>query len=188
MAFAGERVQRFQAAALALAAGIGVILAHGRQRHAGWAWRSPWPPRSRPAATSSAARAGRVNMLAYTVGAASSPLPALWVMALWHDGPARALHAAGSPRRWPGPRWAGRPANTLFGYGIWSWLLSRHEAPQVVPFALGCRWWACSRPVWWWAEPLPGWEAGCSGPGAGGSGAQCLLAGAAAPPTRRRLT
>lgn len=185
VAFAGERVQRFQAVALALAAGgIGVILTHtgGSVTPMGLAL-------TLAAAFSWACgnlvgkRAGRVNMLAYTVWSSLFAAAALWVMALWHDGPARALHAvqAASPLAWAAMGWQAY-ANTLFGYGIWSWLLSRHEASQVVPFALGVPVVGMLTASVVVAEPLPGWKLAAAG---------LVLAGLALnvfwPALRRRL-
>jgi O-acetylserine/cysteine efflux transporter len=183
--FAGERVQRFQGVALALAAGgIGVILLHTGGSvtplgllltlAAAFSW---------ACGNLVGKRAGRVNMLAYTVWSSFFAAAALWALVAWHDGLANGLGAirAASPKAWLAMGWQAY-ANTLFGYGVWSWLLSRHEASRVVPFALGVPVVGMVVASVVVAEPLPGWKLAAAG---------LVLAGLALnvfwPALRRRL-
>lgn len=183
--FAGERVQRFQGVALVLAAGgIGVILLHTGGSvtplgllltlAAAFSW---------ACGNLVGKRAGRVNMLAYTVWSSFFAAAVLWVLVAWHDGLWHGLGAirAASPKAWLAMGWQAY-ANTLFGYGIWSWLLSRHEAARVVPFALGVPVVGMVVASVVVAEPLPGWKLAAAG---------LVLAGLALnvfwPALRRRL-
>jgi O-acetylserine/cysteine efflux transporter len=79
---------------------------------------------------------GKVDMLAFTVWsslAAPLPLLALSLMVEGTGGFAALAH----------PGWkltlsvlAIAYGGTLFGYGVWTWLLARHSAATVAPFAL----------------------------------------------------
>lgn len=48
--------------------------------------------------------------------------------------------------------------NTLFGYGMWAWLLARHEASQVSPFALLVPLFGLATAALIAGEPLPPWK------------------------------
>jgi O-acetylserine/cysteine efflux transporter len=80
--------------------------------------------------------AGRVDMLAFTAWSSLvAPLPLL-IGSAWLDGP-----AALAPLLHPSLRLVLAVlvlsyAGTVFGYGLWSRLLSRHSAAAVTPFAL----------------------------------------------------
>ncbi len=81
--------------------------------------------------------AGRVDALGFMVW--SSPFAAvpLWAITLLQDGPrpvADALAHAGVVA-WSAVAWQAI-GNTLFGYGVWNWLLARHSASTVTPTAL----------------------------------------------------
>jgi O-acetylserine/cysteine efflux transporter len=81
--------------------------------------------------------AGKVDALGFMVW--SSPFAAvpLWVIAAVVEGPqpiARSLAAAGGAA-WAAVVWQA-VGNTLFGYGVWNWLLARHPASTVTPVAL----------------------------------------------------
>lgn len=135
----GERVQRFQIAALLLAvAGIAVILAHSDAATtplglaltliAAMSWAGGnVVQRSTPSA----------NMVAYVVWASLFSAPPLYLISLVFEG-------------WPAIRaglesadlatWAAVAsqafANTLFGYAAWGWLLARYPAATVAPMSL----------------------------------------------------
>jgi O-acetylserine/cysteine efflux transporter len=136
---AGERVRGFQWAALALAVvGIGIIVAHID------ATTTPLGLLMILAAALSWAcgnlvgkRAGHVNMLAYMVWTSLFAAPPLLALTLALDGPATVLAAVqqADAATWAAVAWQS-VANTLFGYGVWSWLLARHEASRIVPTAL----------------------------------------------------
>jgi O-acetylserine/cysteine efflux transporter len=82
-------------------------------------------------------RAGRIDMLGFIVWTSLvAPLPLL-ALSFWFEGPARiaaalrgadlALVASVAYLAYP---------TTVFAFGIWSYLLSRHPAALVTPFAL----------------------------------------------------
>ena len=82
-------------------------------------------------------RAGRIDMLAFIVWTALVPIVPLLALSLAFEGPA-AIGAALAHPSWTaigaviylaGP-------TTLFGYGVWSFLLSRHPAATVAPLTL----------------------------------------------------
>ena len=82
-------------------------------------------------------RAGRVDMLGFIVWSSLvAPLPLL-VLSLWLDGPAQVI---GALRGIDGPTMAAIAylayPTTVFAFGIWAYLLSRHPAATVTPFAL----------------------------------------------------
>ena len=108
-------------------------------------------------------RAGRVNMLAYVVWSSAFAVPPLLVLALLVDGPERiatALAAAGAGT-WAAVLWQSF-ANTLFGYGCWSWLLARHPAGRIVPMALLVPVFGMGASSWLLGETLPGWKLGAA--------------------------
>ena len=157
----GERMRRFQWAALALAtAGLAVILLHTDAETTplglalvllaalGWAGGN---------ITSRAA--GQVNMLAYVVWASLFSIPPLLALALVFEGwPAMRQAVAGAnPATWAAVLYQSA-ANTLFGYVAWGWLLSRHPAALITPMALMVPVFGMAASAWWLNEPLPGWK------------------------------
>ena len=82
-------------------------------------------------------RAGRIDMLAYVVWSSAFAVPPLLVLALLVDGPQQIVAgmAAADLGTWAAVLWQSL-GNTLFGYGVWSWLLARHPAGRIVPMAL----------------------------------------------------
>lgn len=82
-------------------------------------------------------KAGRVDMLSFVVWSALVPPIPLFVASLVLEGPG-AIPAALEAITWRG---IGSIAfmsyiATIFGFGMWAWLLSRYPASQVAPFAL----------------------------------------------------
>ena len=156
-----EPVRGFQWLALGLAAcGLAVIASHtdgsttvlglGMILLAAFSWAS---------GNIVGKKAGRVNMLAYVVWSSVFAAPPLLLMSLVFEGPARigeGLSQAGWGA-WGAVAWQAF-ANTLFGYGVWSWLLSRHAASQIVPMALLVPVFGMSTAAWYLHEPLPGWK------------------------------
>lgn len=86
---------------------------------------------------SAARRHGPINSLAFMVWASLFAAPALFALAyVFEDGKAiPALIAAAPPEAWAAVLWQSL-GNTLFGYGVWNWLLSRHSAAAFTPVAL----------------------------------------------------
>ena len=161
---AGERVRAFQWLAMGIAlAGIALIGWHAVTKGAAitplglmlillaaLAW----------AAGNMVSRAaGRVDALAYMVWSSVFAIPPLVVLSLWLEGwPAvrQGLLQAGW-LTWAAVLWQS-VGNTLFGYGVWAWLLARYPAASVTPLALLVPVFGMSASAWWLAEPLPGWK------------------------------
>ena len=162
---AGERVLPSQWLGLALAvAGIAVIVTHtdGSTTPLGLAM-------VLGAAFSWACgnlvgkRAGPVNMLAYVVWSSAFAVPPLLVLAFLVDGPQRTFDAVvgADAGAWAAVLWQSF-ANTLFGYGCWSWLLARHPAARIVPMALLVPIFGMGASSLLLAEPLPAWKLGAA--------------------------
>lgn len=161
MRMSGERVQGFQWLALAMAAcGIGIIASHTDGKTtvlglamvlvAAFSWSS---------GNIVGKRAGAVNMLAYVVWSSVFAAPPLFALSLIVEGPqlmGDALRHAGI-EAWAAVLWQS-VGNTIFGYGAWSWLLSRHPAATVVPMALLVPIFGMSCSALLLGEPLPGWK------------------------------
>jgi O-acetylserine/cysteine efflux transporter len=82
-------------------------------------------------------RVGRVDMLGFIVWSSLvAPLPLL-ALSLWFDGPARVLGALADVNMGTIAvvAYLAYPT-TVFAFGIWAYLLSRHPAATVTPFAL----------------------------------------------------
>lgn len=84
-----------------------------------------------------AKRAGKVDMLGFMVWSSVFAVPPLLLASFWLEGADRiatALAQASWPA-WGTAVWQG-VGNTLFGYGVWNWLLARHPATTVAPLSL----------------------------------------------------
>jgi O-acetylserine/cysteine efflux transporter len=161
MLLAGERLQRFQWLALALAlAGLAVIAVHTDATTtplglalvlgAALAW---------AAGNLVARRSGRVDMLGYVVWSSLFALPPLLLLSLLLEGPQRIVDAlaAADAGVWAAVLWQS-VGNTLFGYAAWGWLLARHPAATVAPLALGVPVFGMAASALWLGEPLPPWK------------------------------
>jgi O-acetylserine/cysteine efflux transporter len=161
MRLTGERVQALQWLALALAlAGIGVIAGHtdGTTTLSGLAiilaaafcW----------AAGNTVSRyAGRVDALGYVVWSSAFAVPPLVALSWLVEGGeaiAAGLRSADAGT-WAAVLWQS-VGNTLFGYGIWAWLLARHPAATVAPMALLVPVFGMAASAWWLGEGLPAWK------------------------------
>ncbi len=83
------------------------------------------------------ARHGPINQLAFVVWSSLVPIVPFLVLSWWLEGPTAIAHAlthlsTTSVASVAYLAWAA----TLFGYGVWTWLLSRHPANRVAPFSL----------------------------------------------------
>ncbi|NCT83318.1 MAG: EamA family transporter [Comamonadaceae bacterium] len=104
-------------------------------------------------------RAGRIDMLAYVVWSSAFAVPPLLLLALLIDGPQQmaAGVAASGLGTWAAVLWQSL-GNTLFGYGVWSWLLARHPAGRIVPMALLVPVFGMGSASLLLGEPLPAWK------------------------------
>lgn len=80
---------------------------------------------------------GRVDALAFVVWSSVFGAPALLALCLFVEGPARVADGLAhvSLRAIAAVLWQA-VGNTLFGYGAWNYLLTRHPASTVTPTAL----------------------------------------------------
>ncbi|MFZ5548372.1 MAG: EamA family transporter [Pseudomonadota bacterium] len=170
IALAGQRLKLAQAGALALAvAGMAWIGWQARQGGAGvsltglflvlgaaFCW---------SLANLVARGAGRVDALGFMVWSSLFALPPLALMTLAFEGsPAQlaALAVAASPAAWATVAWQA-VGNTLFGYGVWNWLLARHPPATVTPAALLVPVFGMGASTLAFGEGLPAWKLGAAG-------------------------
>lgn len=166
MALSGERPRALQGAALALAvAGMAVIATHTDSGYltatglaltvaAALSW----------ALSNMVARSiGRVDVLGLMVWSSVFAVPVLGAASLLIEGPARGLAAlqSASAVAWGAVAWQA-VANSLFGYGMWNWLLARHPAATVTPAALLVPLFGMSASALLLGETLPGWKLGAT--------------------------
>jgi O-acetylserine/cysteine efflux transporter len=161
MRLTGERVQGHQWVALAVAtSGIAVILAHtdpsatplgiGLVLLAALCW---------SAGNLVARTAGKVDMLAYVVWASLFSAPPLLALSLVFEGWPAIAHGLthASPTAWAAVLWQS-VGNTMFGYGVWGWLLARHPAASVTPMALLVPVFGMAASAALLGEPLQSWK------------------------------
>ena len=103
--------------------------------------------------------AGRVDALAYMVWSSIFAVPPLIVLSLWLEGwPAvRTGLLAASWSTWAAVAWQS-VGNTLFGYGVWAWLLARYPAATVAPFSMLVPVFGMGASALWLGEALPPWK------------------------------
>jgi O-acetylserine/cysteine efflux transporter len=108
--------------------------------------------------------AGRVNALAFMVWSSPFSLPPLIALSLvFEGGPAIAQSLANaSLGGWAVVLWQAI-GNTLFGFGVWNWLLARYPAATVTPTALLVPVFGMSASAWVLGEPLPAWKLAAAG-------------------------
>mgnify|MGYP001557398720 FL=1 len=104
-------------------------------------------------------RAHHVNMLAFIVWSSGFGAASLFILALALEGPAAML---GGLARADAGTWAvvayQSLGNTLFGYGIWGWLLARHPASLVSPLSLLVPLFGMTTSWLWLGEALQPWK------------------------------
>lgn len=105
--------------------------------------------------------AGRINMLHFVVWSSVFAVPPLLVLSLLFEGPSAIGHAlqAASAATWATVLWQA-VGNSLFGYGAWNWLLSRHPAATVTPMALLVPLFGMGASALLLGEAMPGWKLG----------------------------
>ena len=157
----GERVRHFQLAGLLLAvAGLAVIAAHldatltlkglALVLAAAFFW---------ACANMVVKTVGRVDTLGFMVWTSLFAVPPLFALSWWLEGPAAMATgvAHASTEVWACVLWQA-VGNTLFGYGVWNWLLARHPAATVTPVALLVPVFGMGASALSLGEPLPGWK------------------------------
>ncbi len=114
---------------------------------------------TREAARVAAARGTPLNPMAYVVWASLFAMPGLLIASLLLEGPARDLQALTTSNWviWPTLVWQSA-ANTLFGYTMWAWLLSRYPAGTVAPLSLLVPVFGVGASALVLHEALPGWK------------------------------
>jgi O-acetylserine/cysteine efflux transporter len=160
-----ERLQPLQWPALALAlAGLGVVAAHTGGEvtitgiilvlGAAFGW---------SLGNMAQRAAGKVDMLGFITWSSLFAVPPLLGLSLALDGwPAmQAGLAAMTPGTWAAVAWQA-VGNTLFGYGIWGWLLARYPASSVAPTSLLVPVFAMASTAIWLGEALPAWKLGAA--------------------------
>lgn len=167
MLFAKERLKLYQTVAVAVAiTGLGIIAAHTDATttglglalvvFSGFSW---------GVANTTSRRAGAINMLSYVVWASIYAIPPLILMALVFEGGwvvvSKSILTA-PVGAWLGVLWQSW-GNTLFGYGAWAWLLSKHPAAVVAPAPLLVPIFGMGASAYFLAEPLPPWKMEAAG-------------------------
>lgn len=107
---------------------------------------------------------GSFNGLGFIIWSSLFAVPALTGLALWFEGPgpmARAFATAGAGA-WAAVLWQSL-GNTLFGYGVWNWLLARHSAAVFTPTALLVPVFGMAASSLVLGEPLQGWKVAAAG-------------------------
>ena len=161
MRLTGERIARFQVAALLLAsAGLATIALHtdGSATPLGLAL-TVLAALSWALGNMVSRAAGRVNMLAYVVWSSLFAVPPLLVLALLTEGwtSMAAGVAAADAKTWGAVLWQS-VGNTMFGYAAWGWLLARHPAASVTPLALLVPVFGLGASALLLGEPLQPWK------------------------------
>ena len=166
LALMGERVRGFQVVGLVLAlAGLGVIalnlnaavvtwLGLGLVMSAAFFWAG---------ANLVVKSLGPVNMLHFMVWSSVFAVPPLLAISWLVEGPALMQSAItqATPLVWASVLWQAL-GNTLFGYGVWNWLLARHPAATVAPLALLVPVFGMGASALSLGESLPGWKLGAA--------------------------
>ena len=162
MLFAKERLKLYQAIAVAIAmTGLGIIAVHTDATttflglalvvFAGFSW---------GIANTTSRRAGAINMLSYVVWASFFAIPPLFVISWVFEGGWGSMETslASAPiGAWLGVLWQSW-GNTIFGYGAWAWLLSKHPAAVVAPAPLLVPIFGMGAAAYFLSESLPLWK------------------------------
>ncbi|MEI8030759.1 MAG: EamA family transporter [Comamonadaceae bacterium] len=104
---------------------------------------------------------GRVDMLGFMVWTSLFAVPPLFALSWWLEGPALMASSAlqASLGVWACVLWQAI-GNTLFGYGMWNWLLARHPAATITPVALLVPVFGMAASALSLGESLPAWKLG----------------------------
>ena len=106
-----------------------------------------------------ARRAGPVNAFALVAWSNLFAVIPLTLSACLMDGP-QAMVAAirhASPAAWGTVVWQAA-ANSIFGYGVWTWLLGKHPASRVAPLGLMVPVFGLAAAALYLGEAMPAWK------------------------------
>ncbi len=139
MVITGERVRGFQIVALLLATvGLALILMHTDRTatptglalviFAAFCWAT---------ANIVSRAAGKVDMLGYVIWSSLFAVPPLIALTLAVEGWPVMVSSVerADAATWAAVAWQA-VGNTMFGYGVWGWLLARYPAATVAPMSL----------------------------------------------------
>ena len=106
---------------------------------------------------------GPVNMLHFMVWSSVFAVPPLFALSWLLEGPQlmQSAVAQATPLVWASVLWQAL-GNTLFGYGLWNWLLARHPAATITPLALLVPVFGMGASALSLGESLPGWKLGAA--------------------------
>ncbi len=101
----------------------------------------------------------KADMLSYVVWASPFSVAPLIAAALLLEGPAAmaAGLANATPATWAAVLWQA-VGNTLFGYAVWGWLLSRYPVASVAPMSLLVPLFGIAASAAFLGEPLQAWK------------------------------
>ena len=108
---------------------------------------------------------GRIDMLGFMVWTSLFAVPPLFTLSWWLEGQAVmavSVMQAGA-NIWVCVVWQA-VGNTLFGYGAWNWLLSRHPAATVTPLAMLVPVFGMAASALALGETLPLWKLAAGAP------------------------
>jgi len=161
-----ERVGALALAGVAIAvAGLAVIASHldGSATPAGIVMvlgaGLAWAAANVAGKKASADRQAPFGMLAFIAWASVFAVPPLLLLTVALDGPAVAWHAMANAGAgaWSAVAWQ-VVGNTLFAWAAWSYLMSRHDAAVVAPYALLIPVFGMGASALLLGEPLPAWK------------------------------
>jgi O-acetylserine/cysteine efflux transporter len=107
--------------------------------------------------------AGKVDALGFMVWSSPFAAAPLWIISLLQNGPQQIGHSLAQAGfvAWLAVAWQAI-GNTLFGYGVWNWLLARHAPSTVTPTALLVPVFGMSASALALHEGLPMWKLGAA--------------------------
>lgn len=162
----GERVRPFQVLALLVTlAGVGIILHHTDTTTTALGLALVLVAAAAWAGSNIVVRATpNVDMLAYVVWASLFAVPPLFAFSLVFEGwpQIRDGLAAADAATWGAVLWQSI-GNTLFGYAMWGWLLSRYPVAAVAPMALMVPIFGMGSSALLLGEPLQSWKLQAAG-------------------------
>lgn len=107
--------------------------------------------------------AGPVDVLAYVAWSSLFAVPPLLLLSWALEGWPRIASglAQADAATWAAVVWQSL-GNTIFGYGVWAWLLARYPAATVAPFSILVPVFGIGASALWLHEPLPAWKLGAA--------------------------